>query len=675
MNFDHDLGLIDVVQTIDTTAVPPSGGTAGTLTINGTGALKIPTGTTAEQPANNAGWIRFNTTTGVLEANNGSTWLTSSLNDELSGLSLLTANGIVVRTADGTYASRTLTGTAGNVVVSNGDGVSGNPTINLETVTQGATGTSFVKVQLDSFGRVINNTAVTSSDITNALGSVYVPLAGGAMVSGANITFSGGGEVIGLPSVPSGSTAAVSKAYVDSVSQGLDPKGSVRAATTVAGTIASSFEAGDIIDGVTLVAGDRILIKNQGSAFENGIYTVNSSGAPTRALDMNTWAKVPNAFVFIEEGSTLADTGWLCTSNATGSPAPVIGTNDINWVQFSGVGTYTGGTGINITGNTVSLISPVTLALGGTNNASLTASNGGIVYSDATKLNVLSGTATARQMLQSGANVAPAWSTATYPATTTAGGVFYSSANNVVAELALGASNLMVIGVNHAQTNITNRTLTAGTGISITSAAETITIANTVAALQLYKENPSTPTAPSATGTNAVAIGSGSTASAVGSAAFGDGTDAKVWGGKTFANGKFATAGDAQSGLYVLRAITTNATVGVELFLDGAGAAQRLTLPNNSLMTFSIMVAARRTDATGGGAGYKFDGVIKKDGTAGSTTFVGTPSKVILGETNNKWNAYITADTTNGSLTIAVTGETSKTIRWVATVRTSEVTN
>lgn len=192
--------------------------------------------------------------------------------------------------------------------------------------------------------------------------------------------------------------------------------------------------------------------------------------------------------------------------------------------------------------------------------------------------------------------------------------------------------------------------------------------------IKLYVENPSTPTTPVASGVNSVAIGSGSTATAIGSVAVGSGTNATVWGGKVWANGNFATAGDAQAGMYILRTATINATP-TEMFLDGATATQRLVIPNNSVVTFSIFVTARRTDATGGGASYKFEGGIRKDATAASTTFIGIPAKTVLGETNAVWDANIVADTTNGALSISVTGEVAKTIRWVAAVNTVEVTN
>lgn len=120
-----------------------------------------------------------------------------TLNADGNLLSLynLAANGIIARTAADTLTARTITGTAGNVVVSSGDGVSANPTIDLATVTQGAVGTSFVKVSLDVYGRVTNNTAVTAGDITTALAYTPVNKAGDTM--GGNLAM-GGSKVTGL---------------------------------------------------------------------------------------------------------------------------------------------------------------------------------------------------------------------------------------------------------------------------------------------------------------------------------------------------------------------------------------------------------------------------------------------------------------------------------------------
>jgi hypothetical protein len=149
---------------------------------------------------------------------------------------------------------------------------------------------------------------------------------------------------------PTGAQDAASKFYVDSVATGLDIKASVRAATTAAGTLASSFANGSVIDGVTLATGNRILIKNQAAGAENGIYTVNASGAPTRATDADSSAEVTGGmFTFVTEGTTLADTGWVLTTND-----PItLGTTALVFTQFTGAAAYTGGTGITVTGTVI----------------------------------------------------------------------------------------------------------------------------------------------------------------------------------------------------------------------------------------------------------------------------------------------------------------------------------
>lgn len=90
----------------------------------------------------------------------------------------------------------------------------------------------------------------------------------------------------------------------------------VRAATTAAGTLASSFENGDTIDGVVLATGDRILIKDQAAGAENGIYTVNASGAPTRATDFDLGTEAVGAAVIVTNGTANADKVFICTTNA-----------------------------------------------------------------------------------------------------------------------------------------------------------------------------------------------------------------------------------------------------------------------------------------------------------------------------------------------------------------------
>jgi len=152
---------------------------------------------------------------------------------------------------------------------------------------------------------------------------------------------------------PTDDAHAATKAYVDAARSGLDVKQSVRAATTAAVLLASGLENGDAIDGVTLATGDRVLVKNQSTASENGIYVVQASGAAVRATDFDGTGEVSGgAFTFVEEGTVNADSGWVVTSNG----AITVGTDAIAWVQFSGAGQITAGDGLTKSGNTINAV-------------------------------------------------------------------------------------------------------------------------------------------------------------------------------------------------------------------------------------------------------------------------------------------------------------------------------
>jgi len=145
---------------------------------------------------------------------------------------------------------------------------------------------------------------------------------------------------------PTASTDAATKGYVDSISQGLDPKPSVIAATTANITLS----APQTIDTISVIAGDRVLVKNQTAPAENGIYVV-AAGSWTRATDMDAWTKVPGAFVAVETGSANGDKVFLCTSDQGGT----LNTTAINWSPFPSGVTYTGSNGIDITGTVISV--------------------------------------------------------------------------------------------------------------------------------------------------------------------------------------------------------------------------------------------------------------------------------------------------------------------------------
>jgi hypothetical protein len=152
---------------------------------------------------------------------------------------------------------------------------------------------------------------------------------------------------------PTADGHAATKGYVDAARSGLDVKQSVRAATTGPITIATGLENGDTVDGVTLATGNRVLVKDQSTASENGIYVVNTSGAPTRATDFDDNAEVTGgAFTFVEEGTANGDSGFVLTNNG----AITVGTTGLVFAQFSGTGQITAGDGLTKTGNTLNAV-------------------------------------------------------------------------------------------------------------------------------------------------------------------------------------------------------------------------------------------------------------------------------------------------------------------------------
>ena len=156
---------------------------------------------------------------------------------------------------------------------------------------------------------------------------------------------------------PTADQDAATKAYVDSIANGLETKDSVRAATTANITLSGL----QIIDGISLAASDRALVKDQSDATENGIYDA-ASGAWSRSGDADNTPGGelgPGTFTFVEEGSTQADNGYVATGTATGTGVLAgyfdLGTDDIAFSQFSGAGQITAGTNLNKDGNTINL--------------------------------------------------------------------------------------------------------------------------------------------------------------------------------------------------------------------------------------------------------------------------------------------------------------------------------
>ena len=149
---------------------------------------------------------------------------------------------------------------------------------------------------------------------------------------------------------PVNSSDAATKSFVEATAQGLDVKDSCVAATTANITISTALNNGDTLDGVSLSTNDRVLVKDQSTASENGIYVVGAS--PARADDLATGADAAGFFTFVEQGTVNADNGFVCTSN---KGSAVVGTNNLTIAQFSGAGQITAGDGLDKSGNTLSL--------------------------------------------------------------------------------------------------------------------------------------------------------------------------------------------------------------------------------------------------------------------------------------------------------------------------------
>ena len=208
---------------------------------------------------------------------------------------------------------------------------------------------SVTPLTIDDKGRITaTGTALVITPAFSSITGKPTTLSGYGITDAVNLS---GATLTGFLSVhadPTSDMHVANKRYVDQTVQGLKVKGSVKAATTTNITLSGT----QTIDGISLVANDLVLVKNQTTSAQNGIYVLSAT-AWTRATNLDIWSEFVAAFVFVEQGTVNGDTGWVSTVDQNGT----LGTTAITWSQFQGTSTVVGGTGITVTGNSVALSS------------------------------------------------------------------------------------------------------------------------------------------------------------------------------------------------------------------------------------------------------------------------------------------------------------------------------
>ena len=396
--------------------VTDGSGTSGNPTIAiasnpvlpGVAGVVIPSGNTADRaPVPSNGTIRYNTDFGLFEAYLNGSWSTIAAGSGVT--SILTGNvlqGGPITSTVTISIDTTITATLSGTQTLTNKTISGaNNTISVTnglTIGTGLSGTSYdgsapVTIAIDSTvvtttgnqtltNKTINGSNNTLSNVPNsALVNSAVTVGTTSISLGASTATLGGLTSVAVTQDPTTALQLATKQYVDAVAQGLNVHAACDAATT--GTLASitggtvTYNNGTagvgatltlsvaltVLDGYTLVNGNRVLIKDQAAQLQNGIYTWATGGTVlTRATDFDTNIEIANGdFTFVTYGTQYGNTGWVQTL-----PVTTVGTSPISWSQFSGTGTYSAGNGLTLTGTVFSLTAPVSIANGGTNATS-----------------------------------------------------------------------------------------------------------------------------------------------------------------------------------------------------------------------------------------------------------------------------------------------------------------
>jgi len=378
--------------------------------IPGTASITMPIGASVQRPVGVNGMFRYNTDFGLFEGYINGAWQviaagtgvtsvgsgTGLLGGPITSTGTLSIDDTIVATLTGvqTLTGKTISGASNTVSVTNG-----------LTIGTGLTGASYdgsapVTIAIDSTvatltgsqtltNKTINAANNTLSNIPNSsLTNSSVTLGSTTVALGGTTATLGGLTSVSVTQDPVSALQLATKQYVDAVAEGLHVHAACDAATTTTlaattgGTVTYNNGTAGVgatltlsvaltaVDGYTLVNGDRILVKNEVATANNGIYTWATGGTVlTRATDFDTNVEIASGdFTFVTYGTINGATGWVQTLVVT-----TVGTSPIVWAQFSGSGAYTAGNGLQLIGAQFSLISPVSLANGGTGQTSASA--------------------------------------------------------------------------------------------------------------------------------------------------------------------------------------------------------------------------------------------------------------------------------------------------------------
>jgi len=331
-------------------------GLASNPIIPGTASVTVPSGTTGQRSGSN-GALRYNTSTATFEGYANGSW--GSITTGTGVTSVATGTGLTGGpiTSTGTISIADTAVTAGSYGSASSVGTF---TVNGQGQLTDAASTT-ISIPSSAINTSIPNASLTNSSVT--IGTTSIAL-------GATSLTLDGLTSVTVTQDPTSALQLATKQYVDAVAEGLHVHAACAAATT--GTLASitggtvTYNNGTagvgatltlsvaltVLDGYTLLNGDRVLVKNEAAQANNGIYTWATGGTVlTRATDFDTAAEMASGdFTFVVNGTLYANTGWVQTD-----PVTVVGTSPVTWVQFSGAGAYTAGTGLTLTGTQFSI--------------------------------------------------------------------------------------------------------------------------------------------------------------------------------------------------------------------------------------------------------------------------------------------------------------------------------